>query len=324
MPTRIPEGLYPYEVTGPMAMGLVWSGLPQAFLTGVDIARALKQEEWQRKMYEQQMQLYEQNLKYTQGANLLNALFQVLGQTGNIEKAKNILTDEQKGFIATTFGINIDNMLESMPKIKDVFRGASFDLVGEQTGNLAYWLSNLYTVLPGRAIKDIFGNTKITILDEKGQPKEITLSPAQNYVVPINYAQLYNIETRRAMALYNLGFKLQGKVDDRKLKQLQLALQVAKSQLQEGKLEDAQKTVANVLRELNEEYFKNWGAYLLPPEELVPPKEETNWIINILGSILQFIGLKEKTETKTQTPTGEQLPFRPVKREQPQPPSPGR
>ena len=297
MPTRrIPEGLYPYEVTGPMAMGLVWGGLPQAFLSGLDIARALKQEEWQRQMYEQQA-------KYTRGATLLDTMFKVLGQTGDIEKAKSILTDEQKEVIASTFGINIDNVLDSMPKIKDVFRGASFDLVGEQTGNLAYWLSNLYTVLPGSAVKELFGGVEKIKVSEK--PEEINILPSQSYVVPINYAQLYNIQTRRAIALYNLGSRLQGKVADDKLKHLQATLGAAQRQLQTGKIEEAQKTVASVLRELNEEYYKNWGTYLFAPEELEPPKEETSWIINTLNSALQLIGIKKKTESQTPTIGGQ-------------------
>lgn len=279
-------GMLPYELGGMGVAGVVFSGLPQAFLSGLDIARALQQEEWQRKMYEQQ-------LKYTQGANLLNMLFESVAKLGNIEEAKKMLTPEQKQMISQVIGFDVEKFLESLPTLEQIYPGADYSIVGEKTKKLGYWLSNLYTTLPGNAVKDIFGEKTIS-----AEGKEIVIDPKKLYVLPVGYQQLWGkkqqLEFNKLKLSQQLALYRDKLAQDEKLKAVKTSLDYSRKLLEAGEIEASQKHLRGMLESLKE-IFKEKTGYELDVDPSIFEESDVNWLKELIDTIKESLGVTKTT-----------------------------
>lgn len=297
------EGTLPYELSGMGVAGLILSDLPSAFLAGVDIARALQQERWQRQMYEQQM-------KYTQSANLLNMMFDALARVGDVEQVKKTLTDQQKQQIQQTLGVNVDEMLSSIPTIGSLLPQADYSIVGERTKNLGYWLGNYYTTLPGSAVKEIFGS-KIT----SPEGKTIEIDPNKLYVLPAGYQQLWTkkqqLEFNKAKLGQQLALHRDKLMGDEKLKAVKTALDYADSMLKTGEIETARQYLKSIYATINEVYTEKVGMPLIVDTSIFEI-EESSILEDIANTIRSALGFKkEEPKTKGREKTqffGEQPP----------------
>lgn len=290
-------GILPYQLSGMGVAGTILSGLPQAFLSGLDVARALKHEEWQRQQYEQQM-------KYTQGANLLNMIFDALARVGDVEQVKKTVPEQHKKLILETVGINVDEMLSSIPKIENLLPQADYSIVGEKTKNLGYWLGGYYTTLPGTAVKELFGE-KITT----PEGREIKVDPNRLYVLPSGYQQLWTrkqqMELNKARLFQQLYFNRNKLATDEKLKAIKTALDFARRNLETGNIKGTQDLLSQALFSLNEVYKEKVGMPLVFDTSILDV-EERGFLEEIIDTISTALGFKEVTkETKSITPKTE-------------------
>lgn len=290
MPQRsyyIPQGYYynvfPYEVTPEMAMGLVWQSLPEAFLTGLDIARALQQEKWQRQQYEYQR-------KYTEGANLLNAFFNALSQGVPVEDAKKMIPEQRKKEIAQIFGIDINQL--SIPTVETLYPQADYSLVGEKVKGLAYPFSQYFTVLPGSAVKDILGSELTTPTGET-----IKIKDTAQYLVPATYSTMWGKQKQFELGRTKLMMALDKVKDDEKLKAIDRALNLAQRYLQMGNIEEARKIVKNITESVAGIYKEKTG-YDINFDDLLIEQADKGWLEIIVDTIRSWFTPKNISQKK--------------------------
>lgn len=286
-------GILPYALTGLEIAGLSLQEVPEAFLRGIDIARALEQEKWQKQQYEQQM-------KYTQGANLLNMVFDAVSRIGDIEQAKTMLTPDQKQLIRQTVGIDIDSFLASLPKIGHLFPEADFSIVGENVKNLGYWLGNLYTTLPGSAVKELLGEKFTTATGET-----IKIVPEKVYVLPSGYQQLWGRKQQLELNKKKLAAQLQMHRDkigaDDRLKAIKTVLDTASTHIKAGDIDMAKVYLKHVYEGLNKVFIDKVGVSLdIDPS--VFETDDVNFLQSIINTISENLSIiKPKTQQTQQT-----------------------
>jgi hypothetical protein len=215
-------GYLPYPVP---PEGLIMANLPQAFLTGLDIARTLRAEKEARQLRELQVEqaLAERDLQ------LLNSLWNYMSSSGLAGSIADYLPQQQKEQLQQRFskyGIDITKL--KVPSVKDVYPNVSDILVGEGVASKVgvSTLGTLYEVVPGDWIVSAIGK------EYDGKP----VNREQVYLIPKGATKTYLETMKLSLKQKELQDKLrlkltelQGKKDKKSMEQLKLLINLVKT-----------------------------------------------------------------------------------------------
>jgi len=198
-------GYLPYPVP---PEGLIMANLPQAFLTGLDIARTLRSEKEARQLRELQVEqaLAEQDLR------LLNSLWNYLSSSGLAGSIADYLPEQQTKQLQqryAKYGIDITKL--RVPSVKDAYPNISDILVGEGVANRVgvSTLGTLYDVVPGDWIISAIGK------EYGGKP----VNREQVYLIPKGATKTYLETTKLSLKQRELQDKLNLKLTELRSKQ---------------------------------------------------------------------------------------------------------
>jgi hypothetical protein len=295
-------GYLPYPVP---PEGLIMANLPQAFLTGLDIARTLRSEKEARQLRELQVEqaLAERDLQ------LLNSLWNYLSSSGLAGSIADYLPQQQKEQLQQRFskyGIDITKL--KVPSVKDVYPNVSDILVGEGVASKVgvSTLGMLYEVVPGDWIVSAIGK------EYGGKP----VNREQVYLIPKGATKTYLETMKLSLKQKELQDKLQtkladlqGKKDKDSMKRLELLIKWAKT------LQDNYKPeliAERRTREAINEALSRIGRELdVDVSDLLLSEEDTAYTTkrSVLDSIVDWLKglLPQQPQTpQTQQPTKQQ------------------
>jgi|YNPMSStandDraft_1061717.scaffolds.fasta_scaffold49388_2 hypothetical protein len=290
-------GYLPYPVP---PEGLIMANLPQAFLTGIDIARTMRAEQEARQLRQLQVEqaLAEQDLR------LLNSLWNYLSSSGLAGSIADYLPEQQVEQLQqryAKYGIDITKL--KMPSVKDVYPNVSDILVGEGVANRVGvpTLGTLYDVVPGDWIVSAIGK------EFGGKP----ISKEQMYLIPRGATKTYletmklSLKQRELQDKFNLKLtELQGKQDKDSMKRLELLIKWTKTLQDNYKPEliaqpGTRKAINEALIQIGQELGVDVSDLLLSEEDTAYTTKRS-----VLDSIVDW--LKGLLPQQPQTPQPQQ------------------
>jgi len=289
-------GYLPYPVP---PEGLIMANLPQAFLTGLDIARTLRSEKEARQLRELQVEqaLAERDLQ------LLNSLWNYLSSSGLAGSIADYLPQQQTEQLQqryAKYGIDITKL--RVPSVKDVYPNISDILVGKDVANKVgvSTIGTLYEVVPGdwvvTAIGKKFGDETIDI----GRP----------YLIPKGATKTYLETTKLSLKQKELQDKLnlkltelRGKQDKDSMRRLELLIKWTKTLQDNYKPEliaqtGTRKAINEALTQIGQELGVDVSDLLLSEEDTAYTTKRS-----VLDSIIDLFRTIIPQQPKTQQPT---------------------